>query len=120
MEKRFFIIAIICLCLAACQPRDAGMLPGRYIFEDHAEIDILVLEKNNVIMRALYNKRSGETTIERGGWQYPDSYGHISLNLTDQADPSKTDHASKGVEYWWGKIYIGMSEDGARQYKKID
>ena len=122
MRKSLILLLLFtCLIFCSCNPKKENEVVGTYLFEDSQEKDVIVLKVNHSYTRTLFVKETNQSSLELGTWKYENIGGpHISLERNDPKDATKQIGDSKPIENWFGRMYLGMDEDGARLYRKID
>lgn len=121
--RKFLILSLIfiCLTLCACSPKNESEIIGTYLFEDFKEKEVIVLKADRSYMRTLLVKETNQSNQEIGTWKYQMIAGpHVSLEHDNPKDPTKQMVSVEPIENWFGKMYLGMDEDGARLYRKTD
>jgi hypothetical protein len=105
----------------ACTPHNESEIIGKYVYESEQEQEQIVLKPNHTYIRNYLEKQTNQSKQETGTWDYDHIGGpHVNLNYRDSKNPAKDEVDSKAIEKWFGKLYLGMSDDGGRLYKKID
>jgi hypothetical protein len=111
---------IIVLSGLACQQNENEII-GTYLYENAQEQETIVLKPNHTYTRISLEKQTSQTKQETGTWKYDQNGGsYVSLDYHDSINPAKDRGESIPVEKWFGKIYLGLDESGAKLYKKID
>ena len=91
------------------------------MYENLKEQETIVLKQDHTYSRNYLEKQSKRITQETGTWKYEHIGGpHISLDYYDAENPTNSRWDSKPIEKWFGKLYLGMDEDGARLYRKVN
>jgi hypothetical protein len=111
---------IIVLSGLACQPNKNEIL-GTYLYENAQEQETIVLKPDHTYTWNFLVKQTSLVKQETGTWKYDQNGGsYISLDYHDAENPAKDKGDTKPIEKWFGKLYLGLDESGAKLYKKID
>jgi hypothetical protein len=76
---------------------------------------------DHTYIRNYTGKQASLSRQVTGTWDYDHLGGpHVNLDYRDYKNSANDEVDSKPIENWFGKLYLGMSDDGGRLYKKID
>lgn len=121
--NRLIIASLISffLLLCACSPRNEREITGIYLYETLQEKETIILKGDNRYSRQYLQKQTNQSRQEIGTWNYEHNGGpHVYLEYCDSTEPPKCKGESKVIEKWFGQLYLGMNEDGAKLYRKAD
>ena len=105
----------------ACTPHNENEVIGTYLYENLREQETIVLKPDHTYTWSFLEKQTNRVRQETGIWDYDNIGGpHISLDYVDAENPAKERGESKPIEKWFGKLYLGMNEDGEKLYHKIE
>jgi hypothetical protein len=115
------LLAIIVLSGLACTPHNDTEIVGIYKFEDSKEKETIALDEFHVYRWSSFSKVTNQSINEEGTWKFDTiGGGHVTLKYYDPIEQTTKIRGSKAIENWFGKMYLGMSDDGGRLYKKME
>lgn len=117
-NKLFYSILLILILLnfIGCAASEEELY-GKYSYDNKDEREIITITNDYKYTWDIYNKKSHESHKTEGVWSYYKNGGGYYINFRPNSDTGERQPSpSKPVEKWFGTIYLGTSDSGAKTF----
>jgi hypothetical protein len=113
------VVSLLALILAACSISNESATIGSYRLVRPQERETINLKADHSYVR-IFGDSTGTTQTEKGIWKFEILGKNNSYISFHAVDPPSDALLVKPIENWFGTIYLGADEEGAKLYRKVN